>query len=155
MTAVDSAELAVEGPWQHRFVAANGARFHVVVAGPDDRDAPLVVLLHDLLQYWWAWHHQLTDLAAAGYRVAAMDLRGTGGSDKPPHGYDTPTMATDVARVIRSLGADRCVLVGSGTGAGSHVSAYLGKNIARSGTPPTLLDFDAFPGDYTGGVYVG
>lgn len=117
MTAVDSAELAVEGPWQHRFVAANGARFHVVVAGPDDRDAPLVVLLHDLLQYWWAWRHQLTALADAGYRVAAMDLRGTGGSDKPPHGYDTPTMATDVARVIRSLGADRCVLVGSGTGA--------------------------------------
>ncbi|OJV81145.1 MAG: alpha/beta hydrolase [Cellulomonas sp. 73-92] len=117
MTAVDSAELAVEGPWQHRFVAANGARFHVAVSGPDDRDAPLVVLLHDLLQYWWAWRHQLTALAEAGYRVAAMDLRGTGGSDKPPHGYDTPTMATDVARVIRSLGADRCVLVGSGTGA--------------------------------------
>ncbi len=117
MTAVDSAELAVEGPWQHRFVAANGARFHVAVSGPEDRDAPLVVLLHDVLQYWWAWRHQLPALAEAGYRVAAMDLRGTGGSDKPPHGYDTPTMATDVARVIRSLGADRCVLVGSGTGA--------------------------------------
>jgi len=117
MTAVDYAELAVEGPWQHRFVAANGARFHVAVAGPDDRDAPLVVLLHDLLQFWWAWRHQMPALAEAGYRVAAMDLRGTGGSDKPPHGYDTPTMATDVARVIRSLGADRCVLVGSGTGA--------------------------------------
>lgn len=117
MTAVDSAELAIEGPWQHRFVAANGARFHVAIAGPDDRDAPLVVLLHDVLQYWWAWRHQLPALADAGYRVAAMDLRGTGGSDKPPHGYDTPTLATDVARVIRSLGADRCVIVGSGTGA--------------------------------------
>ena len=117
MTAVDSAELAVEGPWQHRFVAANGARFHVAVSGPEDRDAPLVVLLHDVLQYWWAWRHQLTALAEAGYRVAAMDLRGTAGSDKPPHGYDTPTLATDVARVIRSLGADRCTLVGSGTGA--------------------------------------
>lgn len=120
MTSVDSAELAVDGPWQHRFVAANGARFHVALAGPDDRNAPLVVLLHDVLQFWWAWRHQLTALSAAGYRVAAMDLRGTGGSDKPPRGYDTPTMATDVARVIRSLGADRCVLIGSGTGA--HVA---------------------------------
>lgn len=119
-TSVDSAELAVEGPWQHRFVAANGARFHVAVAGPDDRDAPLVVLLHDVLQFWWAWRHQLAALSEAGYRVAALDLRGTGGSDKPPRGYDTPTMATDVARVIRSLGAGRCVLVGSG--AGAHVA---------------------------------
>ncbi len=119
-TSADSAELAVEGPWNHRFVAANGARFHVTVAGPDERDTPLVVLLHDVLQYWWAWRHQLTALAAAGYRVAAMDLRGTGGSDKPPRGYDTPTMATDVTRVTRSLGAERCVLVGSG--AGAHIA---------------------------------
>lgn len=118
MTSVDFAELAVDGPWQHRFVSANGARFHVAVAGPDD--GPLVVLLHDVLQFWWAWRHQIPALAEAGYRVAAMDLRGTGGSDKPPHGYDTPTLATDVARVARSLGTDRCVLVGSGTGA--HVA---------------------------------
>jgi len=118
MTPVDSAELAVDGPWQHRFVPANGARFHVAVAGPDDRDAPLVVLLHDVMQDWWSWRHQLPRLADAGYRVAAMDLRGTGGSDKPPHGYDVPTLATDVARVVRSLGADEAVLIGSGTGAG-------------------------------------
>ncbi len=118
MTPVDFAELAVEGPWQHRHVSANGQRFHVAVAGRDDQ--PLVVLLHDVLQFWWAWRHQVPALAEAGYRVAAMDLRGTGGSDKPPHGYDTPTLATDVARVARSLGAERCVVIGSGTGA--HVA---------------------------------
>lgn len=116
MIPVDSAELAVEGPWQHRFVPANGARFHVATAGPDDRDAPLVVLLHDVLEDWWSWRHQLPRLADAGYRVAAMDLRGTGASDKPPHGYDTPTLAGDVAGVVRSLGSDRVVVVGAGTG---------------------------------------
>ncbi|BDO40868.1 alpha/beta hydrolase [Cellulomonas sp. NTE-D12] len=116
MSTVDSAELAVDGPWEHRFVPANGARFHVALAGPDERDAPLVVLLHDVLTYWWAWRHQLPALAEAGYRVAAMDVRGTGGSDKPPHGYDAPTLATDVAGVIRSLGAGQAVLVGAGTG---------------------------------------
>ncbi len=116
MTTVDSAELAVDGPWQHRFVPANGARFHVALAGPDERDAPLVVLLHDFLTYWWAWRHQLPALAEAGYRVAAMDVRGTGQSDKPPHGYDAPTLAADVAGVIRSLGAGQAVLVGAGTG---------------------------------------
>ena len=117
MSTVDSAELAVDGPWEHRFVPANGARFHVALAGPEERDAPLVVLLHDVLTYWWAWREQLPPLAAAGYRVAAMDVRGTGGSDKPPHGYDAPTLAADVAGVVRSLGAGQTVVVGAGTGA--------------------------------------
>ncbi|MGY4645131.1 alpha/beta fold hydrolase [Cellulomonas sp. URHB0016] len=116
MTTVDSAALLIDGPWQHRFVAANGARFHVAACGPEDRDAPLVVLLHGIPQFWWAWRHQLPALAEAGYRVAAMDVRGTGGSDKPPQGYDVPTLATDVAGVVRSLGAERAVVVGNGTG---------------------------------------
>ncbi|MBO0899148.1 alpha/beta hydrolase [Cellulomonas sp. zg-ZUI222] len=114
MTTVDSASLLIEGPWQHRFVTANGARFHVALTGP--QDAPLVVLLHGVPQLWWAWRHQLPVLAAAGYRVAAMDLRGTGGSDKPPQGYDVPTLAADVAGVVRSLGAESAVIVGAGTG---------------------------------------
>ena len=116
MTAVDSATLLLDGPWQHRFVAANGARFHVAVAGPDERDVPLVMLLHPVPQFWWAWRHQLTALAAAGYRVAALDVRGTAGSDKPPQGYDVPTLAADVAGVVRSLGASDAVVVGCGTG---------------------------------------
>ena len=36
-----------------------------------------------------------------------MDLRGYGASDKPPRGYDTCTLAADVASVIRSLGETR------------------------------------------------
>lgn len=116
MTTVDSAALLFDGPWQHRFVTANGARFHVAVAGPQDHDAPLVLLLHGVPQLWWAWRHQIPALADAGYRVAAMDLRGTGGSDKPPQGYDVPTLAADAAGVVRSLGASGAVVVGQGTG---------------------------------------
>ena len=116
MSTVDSAELLIDGPWQHRFVAANGARFHAAVAGPEDRDAPLVVLLHGVPQFWWSWRHQIPALADAGYRVAALDVRGTGGSDKPPQGYDVPTLTNDVAGVIRSLGSPGAVVVGSGTG---------------------------------------
>ncbi|NKY07594.1 alpha/beta hydrolase, partial [Cellulomonas hominis] len=111
---VDSAALLLDGPWRHHFVPANGARFHVAVAGPDDRDAPLVVLLHGLPGLWWSWRHQLPAVAADGYRVVAMDLRGTGGSDKPPIGYDVPTLTRDVAGVVRSLGCDRAVVVGHG-----------------------------------------
>ena len=113
---VDASTLLIDGPWRHRFVPANGARFHVALAGPDDNDAPLVVLLHGMPQFWWTWRHQLPALAHAGYRVAAMDLRGTGASDKPPQGYDVPTLARDVAGLIRSLGVDQAVVVGSGVG---------------------------------------
>ena len=117
---VDSSAILIEGPWRHHFVAANGARFHVAEAGSGTSDAPLVVLLHGFPQFWWAWRHQLVDLAAAGYRVAAMDLRGHGASDKPPTGYDVPTLARDVAGVIRSLGASQAVVVGHGLG--GHVA---------------------------------
>ncbi|RYV50591.1 alpha/beta fold hydrolase [Pengzhenrongella frigida] len=113
---VDSSTVLMAGPWRHQFVPANAARFHVAIAGPDDRDAPLVVLLHGFPQFWWAWRHQIEALADAGYRVAAMDLRGTGASDKPPQGYDVPTLSRDVAGLIRSLGADRAVVVGQGLG---------------------------------------
>jgi pimeloyl-ACP methyl ester carboxylesterase len=93
-------------------VAANGARFHVAVVG----DGPLVLFLHGFPEFWWAWRHQLPAVAAAGYRAAAMDLRGYGASDKPPRGYDPTTLAADVAGVIGSLGARDAVVVGHGWG---------------------------------------
>lgn len=108
--AVDASEVLVEGPWRHRFVAANGARFHVAEAG--DADGPLVLFLHGFPQFWWAWRHQLTALADAGYHAVAMDLRGYGASDKPPRGYDTATLAADVAGVVRALGEASAVVVG-------------------------------------------
>ncbi len=113
---VDSSVILIEGPWHHHFVAANGARFHVAEAGSTVGDAPLVILLPGFPQFWWAWRHQLVALAASGYRVAAMDLRGQGASDKPPIGYDVPTLARDVAGVIRSLGASQAVVIGHGLG---------------------------------------
>src|SRR5438067_5208695 len=38
------------------------------------------------------------------------------------------------------------LVVGSGTGAGSRVTAYPGNTIAPAGTPSVVADFDAFPG---------
>ncbi|WP_149111108.1 FG-GAP repeat domain-containing protein [Limnoglobus roseus] len=45
------------------------------------------------------------------------------------------------------------LVVGAGAGAGSHVTAYLGKNISAAGTPPPAFEFDADQSQ--GGVYVG
>ncbi len=46
------------------------------------------------------------------------------------------------------------LIVGTGPGAGSRVTAFLGKNIPQQGTPTAQFQFDAFPGD-TNGVFVG
>ena len=108
----------IPGPWQHRHVAANGARFHVAEPDSGSGSAPrrLVVLLHGFPELWWAWRHQLGPLADAGFRAVAMDLRGYGGSDKTPVGYDPFTLAQDVSGVVKALGARDAVLVGHGWG---------------------------------------
>ena len=71
---------------------------------PRSARARLSFLLHGFPQFWWAWRDQLIALSEAGYHVAAIDLRGYGASDKPPRGYDTFTLAADVASIVRSLG---------------------------------------------------
>jgi len=102
--------VLVDGPWTHRDVTANGARFHVVECGPPD--GPLVLLLHGFPEFWWSWRHQLVALGEAGYRAVAPDLRGYGASDKPPRGYDAYTLSSDVAGMIRALGARTAAVVG-------------------------------------------
>ncbi|GAB3964921.1 hypothetical protein GCM10027615_08660 [Plantactinospora veratri] len=90
-SVVDESCVLVEGPWTHRFVGANGSRFHVVEAG----SGPLVLFLHGFPEFWWAWHEMLPAVADAGYRAVAVDLRGYGASDKPPRGTTaTPSPPT-------------------------------------------------------------
>lgn len=104
--------IQAPGPWTHRDISANGSRFHVV----DQGSGPAVLLLHGFPTFWWTWRQQLTALADAGFRAIAMDLRGYGGSDHPPEGYDPRTLSADVAGVIRSLGISEAVIVGHGWG---------------------------------------
>src|SRR3954449_9640363 len=108
----DATSVLLPGPWAHRDVSANGVRLHAAEAG----EGPLVLLLHGFPQFWWAWSHQLTGLAAAGLRVVAPHLRGYGASDKPARGYDLPTAADDAAAVVRALGESDAVVVGSDWG---------------------------------------
>jgi pimeloyl-ACP methyl ester carboxylesterase len=102
--------VLIDGPWTHREVTANGARFHLAEYGPPE--GPLVLLLHGFPEFWWSWRHQLVALGDAGMPVVAPDLRGYGGSDKPPRGYDAYTLSSDVAGMIRALGAPDAFVVG-------------------------------------------
>ena len=106
------------GPWTHRNLTARGTRFHVALAGPEAPAGagPLTLLVHGFPECWWTWRHVIPALAQAGHRVAALDLRGSGGSDRPPSGYDLVTLAQDLAAVVRSLGHERAVVVGAGLG---------------------------------------
>lgn len=96
--------------WTHRTEAVNGLKLHWVEAGR----GPLVVLLHGFPEFWYAWRHQIPALAAAGFRVAAPDLRGYNLSDKPKGAasYRAGAVMDDVAALIGHLGAERAHVVG-------------------------------------------
>jgi pimeloyl-ACP methyl ester carboxylesterase len=127
--------IRVVGPWTHRDVSANGARFHVVDCG----EGPTVLLLHGFPMFWWTWRRVLPALAEAGYRAIAMDLRGYGGSDHPPEGYDPRTMSADVAGVIRSLGLADAVIVGHGWGGlAAWSTAVLEPEVVRAIAPVSM-----------------
>ena len=100
------------GPWTHRDISANGSRFHVAELG----SGTPILLLHGFPMFWWTWRNQMQPLAQAGFRVIAMDLRGYGGSDHPPQGYDPTTLAKDAVGVLRSMGETQAFVVGHGVG---------------------------------------
>lgn len=113
----DPSIVRVPGDWHHFDVRANGVRFHAVEAdGRWSADRPLVLLLHGFGEFWWSWRHQITELAEAGYRAVAVDLRGYGDTDKPPRGYDGWTLAGDTNGLVRSLGHTEATLVGHADG---------------------------------------
>lgn len=116
----DPSVTRIAGPWRHLDVHANGIRFQCVEALDESDDdippsaRPLVILLHGFASFWWSWRHQLRGLSGA--RVVAVDLRGYGGSDKPPRGYDGWTLAGDTAGLVRALGHTSATLVGHADG---------------------------------------
>src|ERR1700761_4526464 len=122
MAPPDPSIVRIDGPWRHLDVHANGIRFHVVEAvatGPEAAPPtarPLVLLMHGFGAFWWSWRHQLRGLT--GSRVVAVDLRGYGGSDKPPRGYDGWTLAGDTTGLIPAAGHPPAAPIRDGGGGG-------------------------------------
>jgi pimeloyl-ACP methyl ester carboxylesterase len=99
-----------------RFISANGLRQHVVIGG----DGPPLLLVHGWPQFWYAWRLIMPALARQ-FRVIAPDQRGRGQTSKPPpgptgHGYDTGTLADDLAALMDALGHQSFSVVGHDTG---------------------------------------
>lgn len=94
----------------HRLVATPAGRAHLVEQG----FGPLVLLVHGFPESWYSWRHQLPELAAAGYRAVAIDVRGYGRSSKPADvaGYRMLELVEDNVAVVHALGEQTAVIVG-------------------------------------------
>jgi len=82
-------------------------------------DGPLILCVHGWPELWYSWRHQMTHFAGLGYKVAAMDVRGYGGSSKPAEveAYSMREITGDVVAVIDELGGGEAILFGHDWGA--------------------------------------
>jgi pimeloyl-ACP methyl ester carboxylesterase len=79
----------------------------------------LILCVHGFPELWYSWRHQIDRFTALGYKVAALDVRGYGGSSKPPEisAYSIRNLTADVAAVIDRLGDGAAILFGHDWGA--------------------------------------
>ena len=101
----------------HRFVTVTNGdiEIEVAVAG----EGPLIVCVHGWPELWYSWRHQMAHFSTQGYRVAAMNVRGYGGSSAPREieAYTLRELAGDVAAVIDALGDGSATVFGHDWGA--------------------------------------
>ena len=69
-------------PRQFSKIRSNGIELRAVVEG----QGPLVVLVHGWPESWYSYRHQLDPIQHAGFRVAAIDVRGTVALVRRPSG---------------------------------------------------------------------
>ncbi len=95
---------------------ANGLGLRVLEAGPLD-GRPLV-LIHGWAISAYLWRHNFAALAAAGYRVHAVDLPGHGLSDAPlaKGSYTLDALVDDVAALFDALELERPAVVAQSMG---------------------------------------
>jgi pimeloyl-ACP methyl ester carboxylesterase len=99
------------GTFTSRYIDTGDLRQHVVTGG----GGPPLLLVHGWPQTWYAWRLLMPGLARH-FQVIAPDQRGTGLSGKPQDGYDTGTLAADLAALMDALGHQRFAMAGHDTG---------------------------------------
>ncbi len=99
-------------PMKHGKENVNGVRIHYAIAG----SGPLVVLLHGVPKTMYFWRRVVPHLTPY-YTVLTPDIRGFGDSERPDKGYDTKTIAEDIAQLVTALGFDKFRVVGEDWGA--------------------------------------
>lgn len=105
------AELTTPLPLQHAVV--NGVKVAYVDSGGAGE---VIVLIHGLSSTVGFWERQVQPLAAAGYRVLALDLPGFGASGRPDAPYTPPWYAALIRAWLDGLGVASAHLVGHSMG---------------------------------------
>lgn len=109
----------------------NGIRMRVATQG----SGPLVVMCHGFPELWVSWRHQMSALAAAGFRAAAPDMRGYGGTNAPadPSQYTMLHHVGDLVALVQALGEQQAVIVGHDWGApAAWTAAMLRPDVFRA-----------------------
>ncbi|PWR08498.1 alpha/beta hydrolase [Micromonospora acroterricola] len=86
-------------------------------------EGPLVVLSHGMGENRRSFRHLVPLLVSAGYRVAAVDVRGHGESSAGWPTYAPAEVGADLLAVVRDIDAGPAVLVGSSSSAAAVVFA--------------------------------
>jgi pimeloyl-ACP methyl ester carboxylesterase len=98
-----------------RFIDVDGVRVHYQEAG--DEAAPALLLIHGFASSTLVWSKVFLRLAAAGFRVIALDMLGYGYSGKPKNGeYTIAGQAKVVTGLLDRLAIPRAFFVGSSYG---------------------------------------
>jgi len=100
------------------YLAVDGGTIAYEVTG----SGPLIVLAHGMGDSRAAYHAVIPPLVAAGFRVAAVDLRGCGESSVDWPAWSRTAIAGDLLAVIRHLGGP-AVLVGHSISGGAATIA--------------------------------
>jgi len=128
-----------------------GTKIYVEETGP--RESQSVLFIHGISQCRLSWESQFASDLEGDYRLAAMDLRGHGLSERPRDAYsDGALWADDVQAVVEDLELVKPVVVASSYG-GLVICDYLRHYGAdrlsgvvmvgaatRTGTPSSLHD---------------
>jgi pimeloyl-ACP methyl ester carboxylesterase len=107
---MSTTEDRASGELREGYAEIGDLRLHYAEAG----NGPLIVLLHGFPEFWYGWRQQIKQLAAAGFRVVAPDMRGYNLSSRPVGvaAYDTDRLAADIRGLIQERGAQSALLVG-------------------------------------------
>uniref|UniRef100_A0A3Q0SPA7 Epoxide hydrolase 2, cytoplasmic n=1 Tax=Amphilophus citrinellus TaxID=61819 RepID=A0A3Q0SPA7_AMPCI len=117
-----------------------GVRTHYVEMG----SGPPVLLCHGFPESWYSWRYQIPALAAAGFRVLALDMKGYGESTAPPdiEEYSHEQLCKELIIFLDKMAIPQVTLVGHDWG-GSLVWA-MGRGVTEH---PALQaeSFDLLP----------
>ncbi|XP_076579452.1 bifunctional epoxide hydrolase 2 [Chaetodon auriga] len=87
-----------------------GVRTHYVEMG----SGPAVLLCHGFPESWYSWRYQIPAVAAAGFRVLALDMKGYGESTAPPdiEEYSQEQLCKDLITFLDKMSIPQVTLVG-------------------------------------------